>query len=436
MPLDHSKREGEQIELRIARLKSTAPEPAQDAFVMINGGPGASSIDMLVDFGPVADAFTRERDVVVIDQRGTGRSAVLNCPGLTDSTEELDDSATVELTQECLAQLPYDPRYFTTTVAVQDLETVREALGYAQFSLYGVSYGTRVVQQYLRMFPDSARVAVIDGVVPSTQALGTMIAAHSQQAFDQVLARCAADPACNEAFPDLKQSYQSLASRLKEAPVPLTLRHPVTGKSTDIELTFPHLMMWLRLSLYAPETTAIIPLTLHQAFEGDYLPIAANALRLISSVTGAMSYGMHNAVMCSEDAPFFNDDEVDFDAMRASYMGEQMYETLKQICSVWPEGVIDPNIKSVLKSDVPTLVLSGEFDPITPPAWGEVVLPGLSQAKHIVAPGQGHGVLPRGCMPLIVREFVEKASVDDLDTECVKHLGTYPFFVDAMGPPP
>ncbi len=436
-PLDRNDPGGEAIELFIARLPSTALEPAADALTIINGGPGGSSIDLLVDFAGVWRMFTRERDVVVIDQRGTGRSAPMTCDAVTDTANEPTSDETLTITRDCLNALPHDPRFFTTSAAVEDLESLRATLGYNQWSLYGVSYGTRVAQHFARRYPASTRTLVIDGVVPTDQRLGRDIAVHSQNAFDAVAARCAASAGCAEAFPTLGDDFARLATTLRDTPpAPLTLAHPITGEPTEIELSYAHLAIWLRFSLYAPETTALVPLIVSQAaHQQRYLPIAANAVRLVHDFSTALNYGMHNAVVCTEDAPFY-DDTVDYAAMDRAYLGRDLYDTMQIMCSIWPEGVRHEDIKAPFTSSVPTLVLSGEFDPITPPAWGERAMAGLSRAVHVVAPGQGHGVIARGCIPRLALEFVEAADPEVVDSECTQYLSPSPFFVNLMGPPP
>ncbi len=425
------------LELTVAKLPSTAIDPAKDAFTIINGGPGGSSIDLLVDLSRIIETFTRERDVIVIDQRGTGRSAPLTCEGVTDTTESYDAEATARLTKECLDSLPHDPRYFTTTVAVDDLEALREALGYEQLTVYGVSYGTRVAMQYMRTYPESTRAVIIDGVVPPQRALGPLIAVHSQDVFDAIVGRCQTDLRCNESFPDVANKFARVRDRLSQTSIAMTLQHPVTGADTDLELTYGHLAAWLRFALYSPEMSALVPLIIHEAAENEnYIPVAANALRLLHDINASLNYGMHNAVVCTEDTPYLDDAAVDFTQLENTYIGREMYDTLKVLCTSWPEGVRDAALKAPLTSDIPTLVLSGEFDPITPPAWGEEVMPGLSNAKHIVAPGQGHGTIARGCIPRLILDFVETPNPELVDETCLEHLAPYPFFVDLMGPPP
>lgn len=436
-PLDPSAPDGEQIELFVTRLSSTALEPASDAFTMINGGPGGSSVEMLVDFRAVATAITRERDVIVIDQRGTGKSAPMTCDALSDSVDSLTETQTVELTRDCINKLPHDPRFFSTSVAVKDLEALRTSLGYEQLSLYGVSYGTRVAMHYMRRYPQAVRSMIIDGVVPPSIVLGSNVALNSQQTLSSLFARCIEDSACSTAFPNLASDFARLSERLKRQPISLQLPHPVTATQTELELSYGHLAVLLRMSLYAPETASILPIILNQAAtQQQYLPIAANALQLIHQLTSSLNYGMHNAVVCTEDAPFFKDEIVDWNILDETYLGSEMYKTLISMCSAWPAGVIDEDFKQPLHSDAPILILSGEFDPITPPQYGDQVLANFSNAKHIVAQGQGHGVIIRGCIPKVLLDFVESGTFADLDTSCTEHLSDSPFFLDALGPPP
>ena len=436
-PLNRQDPDAESIELSVVRLPATAVNPAKDAFTVINGGPGGSSIDLLVDLAPVLQSFTRQRDVIVLDQRGTGRSTPLICDAVADGAETLTEAQTIALTQDCLNSLLHDPRYFTTSVAVKDLEELRQVMGYEQLSLYGVSYGTRVVTQYMRRYPSHARAAVIDGVVPPTMALGTEVAQQSDAALRRVFERCQQNEACASAFPTIARDFDRLRRELTDAPTSLTFRHPISGQQTELTFGYGHLAIWIRLALYAPETTALIPLIIDQAANhANLIPVAAASITLLEQLTGSLNYGMHNAVVCTEDAPFFDQQIAADPALSASYLGADMYQTLTTLCSVWPAGVRDDNLKSALHSDVPTLVLSGEFDPITPPAYGDQTLPGLTRAKHIVAPGQGHGTIARGCMPQVILQFIEQPEPDQLDAACVQHLTSFPFFVDPLGPAP
>ncbi len=434
-PVNPAQPDGEKLAIKVAVISSLSPDPKPDAFTVINGGPGGSSIEFYVDQARAFRAILRERDIVVIDQRGTGVSNPLDCPKLEALNTLFDETQIAAATDACLAQLPSDPRYFTTSIAVQDLEAIREALGYAQLNVYGVSYGTRVAQHYLRRYPDSVRTLVIDGVVPHDLALGPGAAINAQRTLDRLFARCASTPECHAAYPDLPQSFARLSSRLREHRVTVQLAHPVSGKIESLDLGYAHLMTTIRMLSYATETVSLIPLIIDQAERlENYIPIAANALRIISSLSDAIRLGMHNAVVCAEDLPFL--ENVDYAELRATYMGSDQVQALQIICERWPRGPIDTDFREPLQSSVPTLILSGEEDPITPPLYGEQVAQALPNSLHLVGAGQGHGIFARGCLPNLLAEFVQAGNLQPLDTSCVEKLAPSPFFVNLMGPTP
>ncbi len=434
-PVNPAQPDGATLTLKVAVISSLSPDPKPDAFTVINGGPGGSSIEFYVDQASAFRAILRERDIVVIDQRGTGASNPLDCPELEALHTLYDETRFADATDACLAQLSSDPRYFTTSIAVQDLEAIRETLGYSQLNIYGVSYGTRVAQHYLRRYPGSVRTLIIDGVVPHDLALGPGAAINAQRTLDRLFARCAASPACHAAYPDLPQSFDRLRSRLQEHSVKVQLAHPVSGKIESLDLGYPHLMITIRMLSYATETVSLIPLIIDQAERlENYIPIAANALRIISSLSHAIRFGMHNSVVCAEDLPFL--ENVDFSELQATYMGSEQVVALQTICRRWPRGPMDADFREPLHSSVPTLILSGEEDPITPPVYGEQVAQQLPNSLHLIGAGQGHGIFARGCLPNLLAEFVQLGDLQSLDTSCVAKLAPSPFFVNLMGPTP
>jgi pimeloyl-ACP methyl ester carboxylesterase len=217
--------------------------------------------------------------------------------------------------------------------------------------------------------------------------------------------------------------------------VQVDIADPLTGEMREISIGPGHLALTLRMLSYAPETAALIPLIINQAAVAeDFRPIAANALRIVGELEGAISTGMHNAVVCAEDIPFLG--PVDWAALDATYLGSIQSQALLTICEHWPSGRVDPDIKDPLESPVPTLLLSGEEDPITPPEYGQQVLGSLSQALHIVGRGQGHGIFNRGCLPRLINRFVDTTDLSALNTKCVDRLQPMPFFLDTLGPAP
>lgn len=435
-PENPSEPDGAQIDLFIAKIPSLSPEPAMDAFTIVNGGPGGSSVSLFVDLSQAFNGVLRERDIIVVDQRGTGRSNPLECLELEKATEDYSLESVQASARACLESLDADLRVYGTSQAVADLDAVRAALGYERFNIYGVSYGTRVSMHYLRRHPDRVRTMILDGVVPPDLALGVNVAENAQRRLEDLFAQCERATRCREAFPDLRDKFRRLRADLQDGQIDLRIPNPVTGLEESMAFGYDHLALVLRLLSYAPETASLLPLIIDQAAAGNYLPAASQALRITQALTGTMSFGMHNSVTCTEDLPFIDFDRVDWNALDATYIGSDQVRALRAICDIWPRGVMDPDLRSPLEAETPTLILSGEFDPITPAAYGEQVRPGLSNSMHIVGAGQGHGIVARGCLPDVVTQLVETGSLVDLDASCAERLSASPFFLNLMGPAP
>lgn len=421
------------LRLRVAVIPALSPNPKADALTVINGGPGGSSLDMYADMAGTFASIRRERDILILDQRGTGASNPLDCHQLEGielgETAEQIESAT----RQCLADLPGDPRFYTTSIAVRDLEALRGELGYSALNVYGVSYGTRVAQHYARQHPETTRTLIIDGVAPPEIPLGPNAALNAQRTLDRLFARCAADTACSQRFPDIEVRLETLSARLQSASVAITVAHPVTGIRSPVELTYTHLLLTLRMLSYVPETARLIPLIIDEADRlENYVPLATNALRIEQQLVGALRFGMHNSVICTEDVPFFGGLEIS--ALEETYIGPAQAQSLVSICAGWPAGPMDDNLREPLNVAVPALILSGEEDPITPPEYGAMADAALPDSLHLIAGGQGHGVIGRGCIPRLAAEFIDSGELIDLDTSCVNRLTHLPFFLNLMGP--
>lgn len=427
---------GKQIRLHIAIVRARTAEAAPDPVFFIAGGPGQSATDGFLALRGAFAPVLAERDIVLLDQRGTGQSNPLTCPPPPENTPLWPDTATqLALLKQCLAELPGDPRYYTTSSAVDDLDRVRAALGYEQINLYGISYGTRVAQQYLREYESHVRSVVLDGVVPAAEVLGASMALDAQRALDLMLARCAANTDCAAAFPDLRAEYLAVLQRLQQ-PVPVSLRDPVSGALLDIRFGHDQLAQALRLLSYSTETVALLPLLLHSAAQGDLAPLAAQAVLTGQELEGALAIGMHNAIVCTEDVPFYQLTAAQRAALADTYMGSLQVDLLQTLCGFWPHGVLAEDFKQPVVSDKPVLLLSGEVDPVTPPANAEQVATTLSNSRQLVAPGQGHGIANRGCVPRVLADFYTTATPDNLETDCVAELAPAPFFVRFTGPNP
>lgn len=440
VPEDYAAPDGARLDLFVARISSLSRAKQADPVLLINGGPGASTVDLYLSLAAVLEPILDERDIILLDQRGTGRSHPMDCQialNGSDFSPSLDDIE--RTTQQCLQRLPGDPRQYTTSNAVRDLDALRAELAAPQINLYGVSYGTRVALHYLRRYPNQARALVLDGVLPTPTVLGPNIALNAQATLAAIFERCSADALCQQAFPDIEQQFSALAGDLRDNPPELDLIHPITGDREAIRLDYTQLAMVIRLLSYAPETAALIPLTIAQARAGNLGGLAGQAAMFNDRLTRSLNAGMHNSVVCSEDAPFYPqiDATLDDAALANSYIGPDQYAALKAMCAAWPKGPTDDDFRQPIDATAPVLVLSGEFDPITPPAYGTQVSRALSNALHYIAPGQGHGVIARGCIPRIAIHFFRTAdlkSTRDTEDGCIAELQPMPFFLNTMGP--
>lgn len=436
-PLDPENPESETIGIRVAVVPALNLEPEPDPLVPIAGGPGQGSVEFYASYRGAFEAVRRNRDILLVDQRGTGQSARMDCEFDDDVIEgQLSVAETKKLTRECLDALPYDPRFFSTSVAVTDLEAVREALGYPALNVYGVSYGTRVAQHFARRYPESVRTIVLDGVAPPQVALGPEIAIEAQRAVDAIFDRCAEDPDCSERFPDLADRFAELTRELDASPARVRLAHPLTGEVDTLRFGRSELAGAVRLLAYQPATIALLPLLISEAADGNLVPLAAQFSMTADSIGSALALGMHNAVMCTEDAPFYDAAGVSNADLDKTYMGRVQVETLAAMCDVWPAGPIDDDFKEPLTTTLPTLLLSGSADPITPPGYADLAAVHLKRAWLRTNVHQGHGQITVGCMPRVVERFIDQQSIESGDFDCLDSAFVMPFFLNFAGPKP
>lgn len=426
---------GRKILLQLALLPSRAPRPESDVVVLLAGGPGQSALDSYADVAAAFEPLRRQRHVLLVDQRGTGRSNPLKCP-VPDWRDESEETPAVarEQTRRCLALLaPHaDLRLYTTSEAVADLETVRAAIGAPALDLVGVSYGTRVGLEYLRRHPRAVRTLVLDSPVPPELALLQDHAANLDALLARLFAACRADAACVARFGDPGQTLQRLRAQAGRA-APVLVADPNTNLPSPLRLTPGVLGTVVRLHSYQAETAAVLPLLLDEAAHGRPQPLIAQAALLFRALGDSMAHGLELSVVCAEDAPFLQPPSA---ADRGSLLGAGLHELLKAECGAWPRGSMPEDFKQPVRSDAPVLVLSGERDPVTPPRYGTRILTTLPRGRQLVLAGQGHAVMIRGCAPRLIRRFVEAADAAALDASCLDRLQPLPFFTAFSGSEP
>ena len=422
---------GRKIKLNIAIIPAVSRNPAPDPLFFIAGGPGEAATESYVLVYSAFNRLNQKRDIVLVDQRGTGGSHPLDC-ALESDTDELGNENYQTLVQECVESLDADLRFYTTAIAMEDLDQVRQALGYPQINLYGASYGTRAALAYLRQFPDRVRTVILDGVAPPNWTLGPSVAADAQRAIEAIFARCQSEAACQAAFPNLAQEFQALLAQLEGQTIEVQLDDPLTGEPTTFPLNHDTFTNTMHMLSYSPETAALIPLLIHTSYrEQDYRLFAAQAITTFSSLEQSLSNGMRFSVVCAEDVP--NYPPLD---NSTGYLGDFITSTFQQICNYWPAGQVPTGFNEAVVSSVPVLLISGEADPVTPPANATLAAQTLSNSEHWIVPGMGHINILRGCIPQLATKFVEQGSLVGVDADCIKDIAPLPLFVNFNGPTP
>lgn len=433
VPENHAAPDGRRIALALAWLPAER-DAAPDPVFMLAGGPGQSARESFPGIAPAFAETRRRRHILLLDQRGTGESNRLACRGAEGRSaiaEEATPEAGQAFAERCRDELQQraDLRFYTTTDAIADLDAVRAAIGAARINLVGISYGTRVAQQYAARYPQHTRALVLDGVVPNTLVLGNEHARNLEASLDLQFARCTRDAACRERFGDPRELLDGLLRRLAQASVPVSYRDPSTGELRDEDFTRGHLAGLVRLYSYAPMVAAMLPLLLHEAEQGRLEPMAAQTRLVTRQVGEQIMHGMQLSVTCTEDAAGFAEDA----AAEGSVLGNEFVAFARAQCAVWPTGDKPADFNRPLAGDVPALLLSGEFDPVTPPRYGDEVAAALPNARHLVLRGQGHNVIPVGCTPRLMARFIDTADAKSLDASCLDALPYAPPFAGFYG---
>lgn len=417
--------ESRPIELNIAVVEAIKRSPEPDPLFILVGGPGQSAVETYPAMAPSVFRIHEGRDIVLVDQRGTGESNPLRC--LNPEAETLEDEEVLPLLKDCPKTLNADPRFYTTDIAMQDLDRVRSLLGYETINLYGISYGTRAALVYLKMYPSRVRSLILDAVVDPSFILYQDAARDGQQALELFFERCEADEDCSAAYPELRSEFDAILQTLEESPVDLTIPHPITREPLEFTVTPTMFANIIFNTLYVPDLVAMLPLSIHQAYtEQDYAPLITQAFLLDAGIYEGMFY----AVACTEDAPRLSEEE----GSQSIFGGN--VQNFVEVCEAWPKGNVPKVVHEPVTSEVPVLMFSGEADPITPPWHAEELRQSFPNSLHLVFSGMGHGNGNSDCARKIMDTFIEAGSTQDLDTACVESVNPPPFFVDFSGPRP
>lgn len=424
--------EQNKIDLNIVLLPKIKEESTELPVIFLAGGPGQAATELAGVMNRQLEQVRQYHDLLFVDQRGTGKSNPLECDPLDVDPFSYDDTVTdlqIEM-RKCAKKLSgYHLPSYNSVDHIKDIEAVRVALGYEKFNVFGGSYGTRAGFTYLQQFPESINTAVLDSNAPLQMAIG-LFGKSGERAFEMLVQDCKQTPQCNQAFPDLKQDYLSLIDTLKRGPIKIDMYHPLTGEPSTLVLTPTKVIAELRMLLYNLGSRVLLPYVVNRAANGDYRPLGAMIGRNadLDRVPGQIYSGLIMNIVCNEDIPRVTRAEAELNAQNY-FDGDLFFNVMAESCEAWPRWYHKEEFNKPLETDVPVLLFSGDYDPVTPPSNGEMALQTLKNAKHVLIKQAAHVASFDQCIEPI-SEFVKSGSFEELDFECAEEQRKMLFLID------
>jgi pimeloyl-ACP methyl ester carboxylesterase len=427
-------RTGRTIDLNIVVMPAFDQKNKAEPLFDLAGGPGEPATNSAMFYVTQGKEYRRKHDIVLVDQRGTGQSNPLTAePGKKSPQDYLTEMYPVEYVKELRRRLEKhaDLTQYTTSIAMDDLDDVRAWLGYERIDLFGLSYGSRAVLVYMRQHPDRVHVATIMGVAPTYLRMPLYHSQAAARAMDLLLGECERDTVCHQAFPQIRSDWQNVLAQLGREPARVPYSPDLKSAPITVEIQRDIFAENVRTWMYGRNTTQRIPFIIHQAAQGDFSPFLHDAIS--SSFAEGIADGMYLSVTCSEDTPFIDQAE----AVRLNEgnpFGNYRVFQQTRACSLWPQGKIPMGYHDPVSSNIPMLIFSGNFDPVTPPQRGEEVAKYLRNSRHVLVPQAGHGtdgLSNQECVDRLIIEFMDKGNVKDLDTSCVEQMKPEPFVTSA-----
>jgi len=423
---DRVAKAGRKISLKIVVFPATGSDKLGDPFWYLPGGPGSSATEDAPYIANQYQKLRERRDIVFVDQRGTGESNPLNCElfNSADPQSYFGYYFPLEDVRRCRTKLEQNAnlKLYTTSIAMDDFDDVRAGLGVDQVNLIGGSYGTRAVQVYLRAHEKHVRTVVLHGVSPTNQSMPRDFPQHTERALNGVIDECLADDACRNAFPQLRTEVKKVLDTLIKGPVEVEVKRQ--QGSSKVKLSRDLAGEAVRYMLYQPGAASRIPLLIHEAANGNFGPLADAALFYRVNLVATGSNGMYFSVTCAEDLPMIKAGEGETNGAN-TFLGDYRLTQQRAACELWVRGSIPSNYSEPTRSKVPALIMTGEWDPVTPPAYGDTAAKYLPNSLHVVVPHGGHGfggLDGTQCLDDLVVKFVTAGTTSGLDTSCVKNI--------------
>lgn len=432
VPENYANPTGEKISVNVAVLSAIDDSQSNAPLMFLAGGPGQAAVEIAFMVKRMFSETLKTRDIILVDQRGTGKSHPLQCDNMEnfDIYQMIPEQLSTKEIHDCLNTFSGDLSQYTSENAIRDFDAVRKALGHEKINLYGGSYGTRAALVYMRMFPESLRSVVLDSVGPIEVPIG-LFGQSAARSFNLLIENCNADKTCKTAYPNLIDEYHSVIEELSKEPKRVSIPHPRLGTETEFVISKGTLISNLRMQLYSLETHTLVPLIIHQAYLGNYLPLAGLVAQSDKNNSG-MYIGLTFNITCNEDFPRINAEMALKDADN-TFGKDNSHQAFKTACSVWPKYSVAPEFYTPVTADIPTLILSGNLDPVTPPSNAEYSAKTLPNSAHYIANNVAHIVAGKGCGTDLITEFLNDLSPKTIDATCLDEIEPASFMTNLNG---
>lgn len=431
VPVNYQSADGKTIDINFAVLPAIDSSEYKTPLMFLAGGPGQAAVELATTLNQVFREVRKTRDIILVDQRGTGESSPLTCDfaEIEDAYSSRADSILPAEVKKCIAQFDDDVSQYNSENAIRDFDAVRAALGHKKINIYGGSYGTRAGLVFMRMFPDSVETAILDGVGPIEVPIG-MFGQSGARSFNLLIENCKKSEPCNKAFPNLREEFQTVKNRLAQTPINIDILHPRLGTPTTLIVDEAKFTGNLRFQLYSMQGRSVVPLVIHQAFLGNYQPF----IGLMASSEGEQLVytGLLFNIVCNEDIPRVTAQAKQADANN-NFDGANSHFAWDMVCPHFPQYRPNENFYERVTANIPTLILSGNLDPVTPPSNGEFTAKSLPNSHHIVVKNASHVVATSTCASDIVNEFLIKKTPKKLDESCLDDIPPESFMTSVNG---
>ncbi|MFD1619113.1 alpha/beta fold hydrolase [Thalassotalea marina] len=421
---------GDQLTINFAVLPAIDRNQNKEPIMFLAGGPGQAAVSLAGGLYQAFNEVRKTRDIILVDQRGTGKSHPLQCEDdlELDPYTYMPEAYTAANVKSCIDKLEGDLSQFNSENAIRDFDAVRAALGHEKIAIYGGSYGTRAGLVYMRLFPESLSAVVLDSVGPIEVPIG-LFGKSSERSFNMLIENCQQDTSCQQAYPNLRQQFNQLIAQLEKQPVTIDIAHPTLGSKTEFLVSRAKFLSTIFTMLYGMETRSLVPLVIDQAAKGNFSPLAGV---IASAGMGEMYVGLTLNIVCNEDIPKVTPSMFTEDANN-SFNGNLSHFAWNTACPVWPQYRPSEDFYQPVTTDVATLIISGDLDPVTPPSNGEYSNKTLPNSKHIIMKDSSHTPGVSACAIKMIAEFLDKKNPNDLDESCLADIPKESFMLGLNG---